>query len=136
MSCNQAPLPIGDRLGGAGSVPRSGDLKAYIRRHLQDPGLTPSRIAAAHYVSRSQLHRLFQQEGTTVAGYIRRLRLEAARRDLGDPAQSGTPIHVIAARWGYPRAADFTRAFRSAYQLPPSAHRSRALRALGRCGRR
>ena len=30
-----------------------------------------------------------------------------------------TPIHAIAARWGFPRASDFTRAFRAAYGLSP-----------------
>jgi len=28
-----------------------------------------------------------------------------------------TPIHVVAARWNVPRAADFTRTFRAAYGL-------------------
>ncbi|MEW9516154.1 AraC family transcriptional regulator [Streptomyces tubercidicus] len=50
-------------------------------------------------------------------------RLEHARRDLADPAQHATPIHAIAARWGFPRAADFTRAFRAAYGSPPRDYR-------------
>lgn len=28
-----------------------------------------------------------------------------------------------AARWGFPRAADFTRTFRNAYGMPPQDHR-------------
>ncbi len=95
-------------------------IKAFIRRHLADPGLTPGQVAAAHHISRSYLHRLFQHEDTTVAAYIRHQRLEAARRDLTDPAQQAIPIHAIAARWGYLRAADFTRAFRAAYGASPS----------------
>jgi AraC-like DNA-binding protein len=39
------------------------------------------------------------------------------------PALADTPIHVVAARWGFPRAAEFTRAFRSAYGISPSEHR-------------
>ncbi|MFF3332562.1 helix-turn-helix domain-containing protein [Streptomyces sp. NPDC002888] len=95
-------------------------IKAFIRRHLSDPELTPARIAVAHHISRSHLYRLFQAEGHTVASYIRDRRLECARRDLADPALRAMPVHAIAARWGFSRAADFTRAFRTAYGVPPS----------------
>lgn len=101
--------------------------KSYIRRHLSDPELTPARVAAAHHISRSYLYRLFQAEGLTVASYIRDQRLEKARRDLADPRLHAVPIHAVAARWGFPRAAQFTRAFRTAYGLPPSELREQAL---------
>ncbi|MFE1769808.1 helix-turn-helix domain-containing protein [Streptomyces sp. NPDC059008] len=101
-------------------------IKSFIREHLHDPQLTPTTIAAAHYISTSYLHCLFRDEDTTVAAWIRRLRLEAARRDLADPALHAVPIHAIATRWGFPRAADFTRAFRTAYGLPPRDHRRQA----------
>ncbi|MFR0354353.1 helix-turn-helix domain-containing protein [Streptomyces sediminimaris] len=101
-------------------------VKAYIRRHLGDPELTPARIAAAHHISRSYLYRLFQAEGITVGAYIRDQRLRRACRDLADPAQRTTPIHAVGARWGFPRAAEFTRAFRTAQGVPPSEYRERA----------
>lgn len=100
-------------------------VKAFVRHHLADPELTPAAIAAAHHISRSHLYRLFQAEGLTVASYIRDQRLEHARRDLLDPARSTTPIHAVGARWGFPRAAEFTRAFRTAYGHPPSELRAR-----------
>ncbi|MFF2957333.1 helix-turn-helix domain-containing protein [Streptomyces sp. NPDC057963] len=102
-------------------------IQAFIREHLHDPHLTPSTIAAAHHISTSYLHRLFQDADATVAAWIRRLRLEAARRDLTDPALRTTPIHAIAARWGFPRAADFSRAHRAAYGTTPKDHRNQAL---------
>ncbi|MFD3838716.1 AraC family transcriptional regulator [Streptomyces sp. NPDC058642] len=100
-------------------------IRAFIQQNLHDPGLTPPVIAAAHHISLSYLHRLFQQQtrGETVAAWIRHQRLERARRDLADPTQGATPIHTIAARWGLPRASDFTRAFRAAYGVPPSEYR-------------
>lgn len=101
--------------------------KTFIHRHLDDPDLTPAGIAAAHHVSRSYLYRVFQAEGLTVASYIRDQRLEHARRDLADPRLRALPIRAVAARWGYPRAAEFTRAFRTAYGLPPSELREQAL---------
>lgn len=98
---------------------------AFIRQNLHDPELTPPVIAAAHHISLSYLHRIFQQRsrGETVAAWIRNRRLEGARRDLADPSLRGTPIHTIATRWGFPRASDFTRAFRAAHGLSPREFR-------------
>ncbi|MFG3029206.1 AraC family transcriptional regulator [Streptomyces sp. NPDC048253] len=100
-------------------------VKAFILRNLHDPELAPPVIAAAHHISLSYLHRLFQQhfQGETVAALIRRLRVKGAGRDLADPSLHGTPIHTIAVRWGFPRASDFTRAFRSVYGLSPTEFR-------------
>ena len=96
-------------------------IQAFIRQNLHDPELTPSMIAAAHHISLSYLYRIFQPQlqGDTVAAWIRTRRLEGARRDLADASLRTTPIHAIAARWGFPRASDFTRAFRAAYGLSP-----------------
>ncbi|MEV6115888.1 helix-turn-helix domain-containing protein [Streptomyces sp. NPDC052109] len=102
-------------------------VKSFVRRHLGDPNLTPAKIAAAHHISRSYLYRLFQDEGLTVASYIRDQRLAMARRDLSDPSLRELPIHAIATRWGYRRPGDFTRAFRTAQGVTPSELRERVL---------
>ncbi|AEM86165.1 helix-turn-helix domain-containing protein [Streptomyces violaceusniger] len=104
-------------------------IQAFVQRHLHDTRLTPSMIAAAHHISTSYLHRLFEGEADTVAAWIRHQRLERARRDLADPALRTTPVYLIAARWGFPRAADFTRAFRTAYGVPPRDYRTAAQQA-------
>lgn len=101
-------------------------VRSFIHEHLHDPELTPSHIAAALNISRRHLHRLFRDETDTVASYIRRHRLAGAHRDLADPTLAHTPIHVIATRWGYPHAPEFTRAFRAAYGMAPREHRCRA----------
>lgn len=103
-------------------------VQAFIRQNLHDPELTPPVIAAAHNISLSYLHRIFQEQthGEPVAAWIRRLRMENAHRDLANGALRRTPIHVIAARWGYPRPSDFTRAFRSAYGMSPREYRQQA----------
>lgn len=92
---------------------------AFISRHLPDPGLGPAAVAAAHCVSTRTLHRLFQAHGTTVGDVIRRERMARCRRDLADPALRATPVSAIGARWGFPRPAEFTRAFRAATGLTP-----------------
>lgn len=101
------------------------NVRAFIDRHLHDPCLTPGSVAAAHHISVSHLHRLFQPTPHTVAGYIRHQRLEHIRRTLADPAHRSTPVHHIAAQWGIPQHAVFTRAFRNAYGLPPAEYRKR-----------
>ncbi|QTE03166.1 Transcriptional activator NphR [Streptomyces cyanogenus] len=102
-------------------------IQAFIRDHLHDPDLTPTAIAAAHHISTSYLHRLFQDRETTVSGWIRHLRLERAREQLADPARSDVPVHLVAVRAGFEHHPVFTRAFRSAYGLSPRDYRRRAL---------
>ncbi|MGW2259747.1 AraC-like ligand-binding domain-containing protein [Streptomyces sp. NPDC004749] len=98
-------------------------IRTFIQQHLNDPRLDPRAIASAHNISLSYLHRLFQSEHVTVSALIRRQRLERARRDLSDPALRTTPIHRIAARWGFTTPEHFTRAFRAAYGLAPRDYR-------------
>lgn len=100
-------------------------IRQFIRRHLGDP-LTPQGIAAAHQLSRRTLYALFEEDGQTVAAWIRQERLERCRRDLADPRLAGRPIHCIAARWGFPDKAHFSRLFRSVYGAPPREFRQRA----------
>lgn len=112
--------------------PLTPHIRAFIQRRLSDPELTPRAVAAAHGISLSYLHRLFEDESETVAAFIRRRRLERARFDLADPAQAATPVHAIAARWGFARATDFARAFRAAYGIAPSDFRRHACAPSGR----
>jgi AraC-like DNA-binding protein len=116
------PLPDASRRAASRQV-----VQAYIQRRLGDPDLSPGNIAAAHHISLSYLHRLFEGSGSTVAAWVRQQRMERARRDLADPAMEGTPVQRIAARWGYTDHATFTRAFRAAYGMPPQAYRATTL---------
>ncbi len=107
-------------------------IQGFIRQQLHDPELTPGTIAAAHHISLSHLHRLFQERGITVAGWLRGERLEQCRRDLADPLMVTTPIHAIAGRWGFTHVAHFSRAFRRAYDTTPREYRGQALGLVGR----
>jgi AraC-like DNA-binding protein len=101
-------------------------VQAFIRRRLSDADMSPATVAAAHHISLRSLHQLFHDEGLTVAGWIRRQRLERCRRDLADPALASRPVAAIAARWGFASAGDFSRAFRVVHGMPPAAYRSSA----------
>lgn len=100
-------------------------ITSHIEQHLHAPDLQPATIAAAHGISLRYLHRIFQKNGVSVSAYIKRRRLERCRRDLADPALSHLTVHSIASRWGFPRPADFTRAFRNAVGVPPTHYRAR-----------
>jgi AraC-like DNA-binding protein len=101
-------------------------VQAFIQQHLGDPQLSPAMVAAAHHVSLRFLHQLFHDEGLTVAGWIRRRRLECCRQELSDPALAARPVAAIAAKWGFSSAGDFSRVFRAAHGLPPAEYRMSA----------
>ncbi|MEU7618267.1 helix-turn-helix domain-containing protein [Micromonospora rifamycinica] len=122
---------LGRHLVAEDDVPREvrrrallAQVRDHIRRRLGDAGLTPGSIAGAHHVSVRSLHRLFEQEQTTVASYIRELRLARCRRDLADPALAHRPVQAIATRWGFRDKAHFSRVFRAAHQLTPQEYRT------------
>ncbi|MEV7005467.1 helix-turn-helix domain-containing protein [Streptosporangium sp. NPDC051022] len=104
-------------------------IHAFIQHNLGDPALGPETIAAAHQISARRLYQLFQDQGLTVASWIRRHRLERCRHDLADPALRPHPIHVIAARWGFASNAHFSRTFRAAYGISPADYRATCERA-------
>jgi AraC-like DNA-binding protein len=98
-------------------------IRAFIEQNLGEAGLVPGTVAAAHYISVRYLYRLFEAQGTTVAAWIRHRRLERCRADLADPALGGVPVNAVAARWGLPDPAHFSRLFKRAYGLPPAEYR-------------
>ncbi|TDD00631.1 AraC family transcriptional regulator [Nonomuraea deserti] len=102
-------------------------LRTYVQNQLHDPELCPQSIAAAHHISISYLHRLFQEQGYTVSGWIREQRLRRTIRDLADAALADVPIHEIGARWGFSRPSDFSRTFRAAFGVSPRQFRSEQL---------
>jgi AraC-like DNA-binding protein len=95
----------------------------FIDLHLTDEDLSPETIAGAHHISARYLHRLFQDEGTTVGRWIQRRRLEECRRDLMIRARGSRTIAAVANRWGFMSATHFSRVFRAAYGMSPSEWR-------------
>lgn len=103
------------------------EITSYIDANLADPRLTPSTIAAAHFMSVRALHQVFEGSGESVSGEIRRRRIAACRHDLADPLQAHVPVAAIGARWGLSDPAHFSRLFRSVVGQPPAAFRRGSL---------
>ncbi|MGH3549676.1 MAG: helix-turn-helix domain-containing protein [Pseudonocardiaceae bacterium] len=98
-------------------------IKAHIEDRLGEPNLCPATIAAAHHLSVRLLYKLFAADGHTVAGWIRRRRLERTRHDLIHPERAGSSITAVACRWGFTDSAHFSRVFKAAYGINPSDYR-------------
>jgi AraC-like DNA-binding protein len=118
---------------GTAALPRAPEalrlqIRGFIDEHLADPALGPDAIAAAHFVSRRQLDRLFEDGERTVAETIRDRRLARCRRDLRDPRHAHRSILDIASRWGFVSAAHFSRTFRAAYGVSPKDMRQTKMR--------
>ena len=102
-------------------------VRHYIETNLGSPELSPTQIAAAHFISTRHLHGLFREKGTTVSTWIRERRLENCRRDLIEPLNAHLSVGAIAGRWGFVEAAHFSRVFKAAYEMAPSELRARSL---------
>ncbi|MFD0689131.1 helix-turn-helix transcriptional regulator [Actinomadura fibrosa] len=94
---------------------------AYIEANADQP-VTLSAIATAAGIGARALQYAFRAHyGTTPMGYVRRVRLEHAHRELraADPTQ-GTTVKAVAARWGFAKPDRFTAAYREAFGVLPS----------------
>lgn len=90
-------------------------IKAYILRHLRDPRLSVNAIAAHLRLSPSTIYRAFAGEPISLNAWIWNQRLDAAKRDICDPALAGRTITEIAFGWGFNDAAHFSRIFRARF---------------------
>jgi AraC family transcriptional regulator len=98
----------------------------YIRCHMDEP-LDRSQLAAIAGFSVPHFHRIFAAAaGTSLADYVRRMRLERAGRKLRGGAVDITEVALAA---GYETHAAFGKAFKQRYGLSPSEFRQLGCRA-------
>ncbi|GAA1392924.1 helix-turn-helix domain-containing protein [Kitasatospora putterlickiae] len=116
----------------SGSARLLARIRAHIEENLADPGLTPESIARSQHISVRYLHKLFQQDGTTVGQWVRQRRLDACRRELERPSRRPTGVATVAHRWGFVSHSHFSRAFRDAYGISPREWQAYAAPADGR----
>ncbi|MER8041139.1 helix-turn-helix domain-containing protein [Streptomyces hydrogenans] len=127
-------LLAADTAGAAEDAPGAGDellsrVHAHIEEHLMDPDLSPESIARAHHISVRYLQKLFQNDGSTVSQWVRRRRLESCRFELGRSTRRIT-MAAMAHRWGFSSPSHFSRTFRGAYGMSPTAWQALAASAF------
>jgi AraC family transcriptional activator of tynA and feaB len=112
------PLPLSEYRGAA--LLR---VKDFIERHLDDFELEPASVAAALKLSPRYINQLLEAEGTSLARYIWRRRLERAAADLRNPALRSRSISVIAMANGFNDLSHFSKAFRQRFEMSPREYR-------------
>lgn len=99
-----------------------GRLELWILEHL-DADLSVDSLAARMNMSPRHFARLFvQRVGVTPAAYVRRVRVEEARRRIEDGAPM---LKDVARRSGLTDAQMLRRAFRSSLRVTPTDYRAR-----------
>jgi AraC family transcriptional regulator len=96
----------------------------HVQRHLDDPArLTLDELAAIACLSPYHFHHVFRgMLGESLAGHVRRIRLERAATRL---KLSRLSVIEIAHEAGYSTHEAFTRAFRGAFGTSPRGFRAR-----------
>lgn len=83
--------------------------------------ITPADIAAAACVSTRALQLAFRRHlECTPTAYLRRVRLENARRQLTAADPERETVTAVAYRWGFPSPSRFAAYYRHAYGTHPS----------------
>jgi len=98
-------------------------LKSTLRERCHDADLSPGIVADQHGISKRYLHHLFAVSGTTFGQELMHVRLELARRLLGDRRYARLSISEVSARCGFVEPSHFTRRFRMAFGIGPRAFR-------------
>jgi AraC-like DNA-binding protein len=100
-------------------------IESFVRKNLGDCEMDPETIARGCGISTRYLHELFRDTNQTLGSWIRDQRLAACREQLKDAANRQT-VAEIAYRWGFGDQAQFSRAFKAQYGLPPKEFREQA----------
>ena len=120
LEANFGGLPISDAPHVQAVVLRRA--QSYINDNLQDPNLSPAKIANDIGITVRHLHRVFAAAETTVAAWVLKLRLEHCRQDLHKSANRS--ITDIALHWGFADSSVFSKSFKRAFGTTPSAYRA------------
>lgn len=92
--------------------------KVFIDQHLDEPGLSASRIARGVGLSERHLSRVFSSGGTSVPQYLLGRRLESAHSMLS--GGGATTVAEAAVRCGFGSAAHFSHRFKERYGVRAS----------------
>jgi len=95
-------------------------IRNYIDDNLGDLSLLPAQICDTFNLSRATLYRMFEADGG-VRRYIQDRRLYAAIWDLAEGGIHRGRLTEVAEKWGFSSNANFNRAVKTAFGMPPGA---------------
>lgn len=99
---------------------RNALIRAHIEENLGDLSLLPAQICNKFNLSRATLYRMFEVDGG-VRRYIQDRRLYAAVWDLAEGGIHRGRLTEVAERWGFSSNANFNRAVKTVFGMPPGA---------------
>lgn len=95
-------------------------IRNHIEDNLSDLNLLPAQICNTFNLSRATLYRMFEADGG-VRRYIQDRRLYAAIWDLAEGGIHRGRLTAVAEKWGFSSNANFNRAVKAAFGMPPGA---------------
>lgn len=98
-------------------------MQTHVLANLADPGLDIASIAEALRVSPRYVHGAFEGTGWTAKRWIRHRRLVEWRKAIRSEAPVPRTLTEIALDWGFGDPSHFTRSYKSAFGVSPSAER-------------
>ncbi|HTW77916.1 MAG TPA: helix-turn-helix domain-containing protein [Terracidiphilus sp.] len=107
------------------------DLVPWMTAHLEQDLSVEGLAARVSLCSRQFARRFSQEFGCSPASFVRRLRLDEARRRLSAPECT---VDGVARSVGFSDAGSFRRAFERCFDIAPSAYRGRFTARLSRPG--
>lgn len=93
-------------------------IRGFIEQNLHDLDLLPARICNMFNLSRATLYRMFEDDGG-VRRYIQDRRLHAAVWDLAVGGMRRGRLTEVAETWGFSSNANFNRAVKVVFGMPP-----------------
>ena len=100
-SAHQHAAPVSDAGHTATQAAIQHRICQTIERRLDDPELSPARVAQMEGISERYLQKLFEGVGDNFTQYVRERRLQRAWTDLSNPAEVHRSISEIAYRYGF-----------------------------------
>jgi AraC-like DNA-binding protein len=96
-------------------------VRQYVQSHLSDPDLSIPRMAESLRCSTRYLHRVFEDEDSSLERLIWTLRLERSHAALAHEANVSRSVAEIGYAWGFKSSAHFSRLFRSHFGVTPGS---------------
>lgn len=116
-----AILEVKEHRGGGSNKTTIHQIKEYIERHMHED-VSLNKLAKRFYLNPSYLSQLFKNEtGETYSDYLTQIRMEKAKRLLGDANFKVQDVSELA---GYSDSRYFSQTFKKYTGMSPSEYRS------------